>query len=61
MQKIALYFCQGNKLYEGIYGEKDANQAGEWMSMDPKTEDIMVFVDSDSIEGAMGFMKLSKN
>ena len=48
-------------MYEGIYGEKDANQAGEWMSMDPKTEDIMVFVDSDSIEGAMGFMKLSKN
>jgi len=50
---------KGETLYEGVYGTKDANNAGEYLSVDPENGDLMIYVDSDTIEG-FGFMKLSK-
>jgi len=49
----------GNKLSEGVYGEAGANNAGEYLSVDQTTGDVMVFVDSDSVGGGFGFLKLT--
>ena len=48
----------GEKLYENFYGSKEGNNAGEWLSYDTQTGDIMVFTDSDTAPG-FGFLKLS--
>jgi len=48
----------GNKLYEGLYGLDGANNAGEYLAVDNATGDIMVFADSDSTAGGLGFLLL---
>jgi len=48
----------GDKLYENFYGKKGGNNAGEWLSYDQDTGNIMVYTDSDT-EGGFGFLKLS--
>jgi len=52
---------QGNKLYENVYGDKAGNNAGEYLAVDPVTGDVMVFVDSDTLGGAFGYLKLTPN
>ena len=37
---------------------QDGNNAGEWLSYDPDTGDIMIYTDSDTAYG-FGFLKLS--
>jgi len=49
---------QGHTLYEGVYGDKGGNNAGEYLSVDIDTGDIMVFTDSDTV-GGFGFLKLT--
>jgi hypothetical protein len=48
----------GEKLYENFYGSKEGNNAGEWMSYDTETGDIMINTDSDTQNG-FGFLKLT--
>merc|ERR1712012_1400702 len=50
---------QGNTLYTNVYGDKAGNNAGEYLAVDPATSDVMVFVDSDTLGGAFGFLKLT--
>merc|ERR1712194_761785 len=52
---------QGNTLYTNVYGDKAGNNAGEYLAVDPNNGDVMVFVDSDTLGGAMGFLKLTSN
>ena len=52
---------QGKTLFEGVYGDKEANNAGEYMSVDTKTGELMVYLDSDTVGGGFAFMKLSPN
>jgi len=52
---------QGNTLYTNVYGDKAGNNAGEYLAVDPENGDVMVFVDSDTLGGAFGFMKLTPN
>merc|ERR1719357_1749975 len=49
----------GEKLYENYYGKQGANNAGEYLAVDPDSGDVMIFVDSDSLGGAFGFLKLT--
>merc|ERR1712008_592292 len=44
-----------------VYGDKGGNNAGEYLAVDPNDGDVMVFVDSDTLGGAMGFLKLTSN
>ena len=53
------FFQQGSKLFEGIYGDKGSNNAGEYLSVDPLSGEIMNYVDSDYLGGGFGFMKLT--
>ena len=46
-------------MYENYYGAKGANNAGEYLAVDPNSGDVMIFVDSDSLGGAFGFLKLT--
>ena len=51
----------GDKLYENFYGLSGAtggNNAGEWITYDGDSGDIMVYTDSDTAYG-FGFLKLS--
>ena len=48
----------GEKLYENFYGTTGGNNAGEWLSYDGDSGDIMVYTDSDTAYG-FGFLKLS--
>ena len=48
----------GDKLYENFYGTAEGNNAGEWITYDRDTGDIMVYTDSDTTYG-FGFLKLS--
>ena len=48
-------------MYENVYGNKEGNNAGEYLAVDPATGDVMVFVDSDTLGGAFGFLKLTPN
>jgi len=49
----------GDKLYEGIYGSKAGNEAGEYLTV-TSTGDIMIYTDSDTTPG-FGFLKVTKN
>ena len=49
----------GDKLYEGIYGNKAGNEAGEYLTV-TSTGDIMIYTDSDTTPG-FGFLKVTKN
>ena len=46
-------------LFEGVYGEKDANNAGEYLSIDKDSGDLMVYCDSDRVGGGFAYLKLS--
>ena len=35
-----------------------SNNAGEYLSVDQATGDVMVYVDSDAVGGGFGFLKL---
>ena len=56
-----LIIWQGNTLYEGVFGCKGSNNAGEYISVDNTSGEIMIFVDSDYVGGGFAFMKLSPN
>merc|ERR1712002_88149 len=49
----------GETLFSGVYGNKEANNAGEYLTV-MENGDLMIYTDSDSIPGA-GFLKLSKS
>jgi len=49
---------QGNTLHEGVYGDKEGNNAGEYLSVDTNTGEVMVYTDSDTVEG-FGWLKLT--
>ena len=61
--KISTYhlFFQGNTLFEGVFGDKEANNAGEYLSVDTSSGDLMVYTDSDTVGGGFAFLKLSPN
>ena len=46
-------------MFEGVYGDKGSNNAGEYLSVDPTSGEIMNYVDSDFLGGGFGFMKLT--
>lgn len=49
----------GTKDFEGIFGDKRGNEAGEYLAV-TSTGDIMIFTDSDTTPG-FGFLKITKN
>ena len=55
---ITLY--QGQTLQEGVYGDKGGNNAGEYLSVDATTGEVMIYTDSDTV-GGFGFLKLTPN
>ena len=55
---LVLVTPAGEKLYENFYGDKGGNNAGEWLTYDKDTGDIMIYTDSDTAYG-FGFLKLS--
>ena len=48
----------GDTLSQGFWGDKGGNNAGEWLSYDSATGEIMVYTDSDT-SGGFGFLKLT--
>ena len=46
-------------MFEGVYGDKGSNNAGEYLSVDTASGELMNYVDSDYLGGGFGFMKLS--
>ena len=44
-----------------MYGDKGSNNAGEYLSVDNTSGEVMIYVDSDYVGGGFGFMKLSPN
>ena len=48
----------GHTLSQGFWGDKGGNNAGEWLSYDSATGEIMVYTDSDT-SGGFGFLKLT--
>merc|ERR1711963_396047 len=50
---------QGNTLFQGVFGDKNGNSAGEYLSVDQQTGEVMVYVDADTIGGGFGFVKLT--
>ena len=46
-------------MFQGVFGDKAGNSAGEYLSVDQQTGEVMVYVDADTIGGGYGFMKLS--
>ena len=48
-------------MFEGVYGDQESNNAGEYLSVDTTSGELMVYVDSDFVGGGFGFMKLSPN
>ena len=48
----------GEKIYENFYGTPDGNNAGEWITYEKDTGNIMIYTDSDTTYG-FGFLKLS--
>ena len=45
--------------YLKVSGEKDANNAGEYLSIDKDSGDLMVYCDSDTVGGGFAYLKLS--
>ena len=60
-ERYEMNLFQGNTLSQGVFGDKEANNAGEYLSVDRQTGDVMIYVDSDSVGGDFAFMKLSKH
>ena len=48
----------GETLYEDFYGDKGGNNAGEWLSVDRDSGEVMIYTDSDTAPG-FGFLKLT--
>ena len=46
-----LIIPQGNTNFEGVFGNKGANNAGEYLGVDHTSGELMVFVDSDTFNG----------
>ena len=44
-----------------MYGNKQANTAGEYLSVDKNTGEVMIYCDTDTVSGGFGFLKLSPN
>jgi len=57
---LVIVSSAGETLYENFYGSKGGNNAGEWLSYDKTSGDIMVYTDSDTA-GGFGFLKLTPN
>jgi len=57
---LVLLDTEGKVLHEGVYGDKKGNNAGEYISVDTNTGELMIFTDSDTI-GGFGFLKLTPN
>ena len=51
---------KGNVLSQGVFGTKDGNNAGEYLSVCHVTGEIMIFTDSDTAPG-FGFLSLMPN
>jgi len=51
---------KGDVLTEGVYGSKDGNNAGEYLSVCHITGEIMIYTDSDTAPG-FGFLSLLPN
>merc|ERR1711936_362588 len=49
----------GDKLFEGTYGNQGGNEAGEYLTV-TSTGDVMIYTDSDTTPG-FGFLKITKN
>ena len=54
-------YMQGNTLFQGVFGDKGGNSAGEYLSVDQQTGEVMIYVDADTIGGGYGFMKVCLN
>ena len=52
-------FCELIVIAKVVYGEKDANNAGEYLSIDKDSGDLMVYCDSDTVGGGFAYLKLS--
>ena len=52
---------QGDTLFEGVFGDTEANNGGEYIAVDYTTGELMIFCDSDTFNGGFGFLKLSPN
>merc|ERR1719400_1577281 len=48
----------GDMLYQNFWGDKGGNNAGEWLSVDPTSGEVMIYTDSDTTPG-FGFLKLT--
>jgi len=48
----------GETLYQDFYGDKGGNNAGEWLSVDTDSGEVMIYTDSDTAPG-FGFLKLT--
>lgn len=46
-------------MFEGVYGDQESNNGGEYLSVDTTSGELMVYADSDSIGGGFGFIKLT--
>lgn len=57
---MVIVSSDGETLGQNFYGDKEGNNAGEWMTYDRETSDIMVYLDSDTVAG-FGYLKLSRN
>ena len=47
-------------MHEGVYGDKAGNNAGEYLSVDTTSGEVMIYTDSDTV-GGFGFLKLTHN
>ena len=50
---------EGQTLFEGVFGSKEANNAGEFLTV-MRNGDVMIYTDSDNVPG-FGFLKITKN
>ena len=52
----------GEKVFDNFYGITDGNNAGEWITYDNETGDVMIYTDSDATDNdghGFGFLKLT--
>ena len=45
-------------MFQGVFGDKAGNSAGEYLSVDQQTGEVMIYVDADTIGGGYGFMRV---
>ena len=52
----------GEKIFDNFYGITGGNNAGEWITYDKETGDVMIYTDSDATDNdghGFGFLKLT--